>query len=255
MRRTLRYAILTVLVIGGSAAPAVAQVVHAINFGGGFLWPAGLQRRVTGDVLVENLTQPLIPTLFPPASGSFAFDFGDFRGFPVFGEYQISVNPRFEFAVGVSYTNVSAPSVYADLINNNGTPDPSDDTEIPQTLRLRQIPITGSARITFGRPEAVQVYAGGGIAAVVYEYSEKGQFVQLSDLTVFNNEYVAKGTAIGGVLLGGLRFGLGGDVYAITIDGRYQWASGDTGGTAQGFLGDKIDLSGASLTFGFLIRY
>jgi hypothetical protein len=44
-------------------------------------------------------------------------------------------------------------------------------------------------------------------------------------------------------------------VYALNVEGRYQWASGNTGGISAGFLGDKIDLSGGSLLFTFLIRY
>ena len=51
------------------------------------------------------------------------------------------------------------------------------------------------------------------------------------------------------ILLGGLRMPLGGDVYALTVEGRYQWGSGDTGGAANEFLGDKIDLGGGSLEF------
>lgn len=255
MTRMVRLAALAGLLVLGSAEAAAAQVVHGLNFGAGFFWPAGLDRRVSGDVLVANLNQPLIPGQTPPATGSLAFDFGDFRAFPVFGEWQIGFSDHFEVGVGLSYTNTSVPSVYRDLINSQGTPDPSDDTEIPQTLRLRQIPLTGVARIVFGRPDAVQTYVGGGIAAIFYEYRESGQFVQLSDLSVFNAQYVASGTAIGGLILGGARFGIRGDVYAITVEGQYRWASGDTGGSAEGFLGDKIDLGGGSLTFGLLIRF
>ena len=43
---------------------------------------------------------------------------------------------------------------------------------------------------------------------------EVGQFVDSDDLSVFNGNSVASGTALGGLLLGGARFGLGGDVYA-----------------------------------------
>jgi hypothetical protein len=255
VKRAVSVAALAGLLILGGAGTASAQVVHGFNFGAGFWWPAGLDRRVAGDVLVANLNQPVIPGLPDAATGSLAFDFGDFRAFPIFGEYQLGVSDHLEFGFGVSYTNVDVPSVYRDLLNGHNTIDPSDDTEIPQTLSLRQIPITAVARILFGRPETAQAYVGGGFAAVNFHYREAGQFVQLSDLSVYSQEYVAKGMAFGGLLLGGLRFGLGGDVYALTVEGRYQWASGDTGGAPKGFLGDKIDLSGGSITFGLLIRY
>ena len=47
----------------------------------------------------------------------------------------------------------------------------------------------------------------------------------------------------------------GREFYAISTEWRYQWVTGDTGGTAAGFLSDKIDLSGGNLNFGFLIRF
>ena len=255
MKRTVRQAVLAAMVIFGTADAASAQVVHALNFGAGIFWPAGLDRRVTGDVLFANLNQPLVPNLDPPATGSFLFDFGEFRGFPVFGEWQIGFSKHFEVGVGISFMSTSAPSIYRDLINSQGTPDPSDDTEIPQTLSLRQIPLTGVARLVFGRPESVQPYVGGGVAVIFYDYRETGQFVQLSDLSVFNAQYIASGTAVGPMILGGARFGLGGDIYAITAEGQYRWASADTGGADKGFLGEKIDLGGFQLNFGFLIRF
>jgi hypothetical protein len=56
---------------------------------------------------------------------------------------------------------------------------------------------------------------------------------------------------------------IGGDVYAINIEGRYQWLVGKTDGTTTGangeilpdFLGNRIDLGGGSLNFSFLIRF
>jgi hypothetical protein len=72
---------------------------------------------------------------------------------------------------------------------------------------------------------------------------------------VFNATFAAKDVAFGPVLLGGLRAPLGGDVYALNFEGRYQWAVGKTGGAPAGFLGEKIDLSGWFLTASFMIRF
>ena len=57
------------------------------------------------------------------------------------------------------------------------------------------------------------------------------------------------------LVLGGLRMPIGGDIYALTFEGRYQWGSADSGGAANEFLGDKIDLGGGSISFGFLVRF
>jgi hypothetical protein len=100
-----------------------------------------------------------------------------------------------------------------------------------------------------------QPYVGGGIAILNFRYSESGEFVDTTTFEVFPATFVAKDTAIGGQLLAGMRLPLGGDIYALTIEGRYQWASGNTGGIDAGFLGDKIDLGGGFINFGFLIRF
>jgi hypothetical protein len=254
-RRLIQSSLATLAVTIAAAAPASAQVVHGLNLGAGFFRPAPLDTRVLGDVLFENMNQPIIPGTIPPSTASLDFDFNRFRSLPLFMEWQMEFSDHFELGIGASYSNRRVPSVYRDLINGQGTVDPFDDTEIPQDLRLRVIPITAVARIVFGRPGGTQGYFGGGAAIVNFRYSETGQFVQVSDLSVFTDQFVATGWAPGGVALGGVRFALGGDVYALTLEGRYLWARGNTGGIEAGFLGDKIDLSGLGINFGLLIRY
>lgn len=241
------------VIVTGFATPASAQVVQSLGVGMGIFMPRGYDTRVDGDVLVANLTQPEV---LPGVSGSLAFDIGDFRSFPLFGEWNVALNRNIEFSVGVSFSNKKVDSVYLDLLNSHGTPSTSDDTEIEQDLRLRMIPITGIVRfLPFGDATSVQPYVGGGIAAVNFRYTETGEFVDPSDLAIFADRFVATGTALGGVILGGIRLPMGGDVYAFTVEGRYQFASGKTGGAQANFLGDKIDLSGGLVNFGLIVRF
>lgn len=250
MRLLLRVSCLTVLLLG-IAAPASAQVVHSVTMGAGFFWPRGFEGRVDGDVLVADLTQPIIPGTVPPSTGSLQFEIGDFRSFPVFGEYNLTFGDRVEASFGVGYSQRKVDSVYRDLVNSA-----RGGAEIEQDLSLRMIPFTAVVRfLPFGDAGSFQPYVGAGFTAVNFRYSESGEFVDPTDLAVFHDQFVASGTSVGGMILGGIRMPLGGDVYAFQVEGRYQFVSGDTGGAANGFLGSKIDMSGGTLMGGLVIRF
>lgn len=249
MRVWVRVACLSFCLLG-VAVPASAQVVHSLTIGAGIFWPRGFDQRVEGDVLVANLTQPEV---FPGTgvTSSLEFDISDFRSYPIYGEWNMGFGDRIEVSVGVGYQNKSVNSRYRDLVNTA-----ANDADILQVLRLRTIPISGTVKfLPFGQPGGFQPYVGGGISAVSFHYTETGDFVDPSTLEIFNDKFSASGFAFGALIFGGLRMPLGGDVYALQVEGRYLFGSGDTGGVDAGFLGDKIDLSGGSLNFGFLIRF
>jgi hypothetical protein len=249
MRVGVRVACLSFCLLG-VAVPASAQVVHSMTIGAGIFWPRGFDQRVEGDVLVANQTQPAIPG-FNGETSSLEFEISDFRAYPIYGEWNIAFGDRLEVSVGVGYQNKSVDSRYRDLVNTA-----ANDSDIVQELRLRMIPISGTVKfLPFGQAGGFQPYVGGGISAVNFNYTETGDFVDPSTLEIFNDKFTADGFAFGALILGGLRMPLGGDVYALQIEGRYLFGSGDTGGAEAGFLGDKIDLSGGSLNFGFLIRF
>jgi hypothetical protein len=109
--------------------------------------------------------------------------------------------------------------------------------------------------LPFGRPGDVQPYVGAGVGAVFYRYSEFGSFVDTDTLELFNDRFTTTGTAPAGVILGGVRFPLGGDIYALNLEGKYLYAVGNTGGLDKGFLDDKIDLSGGMFNIGFQVRF
>jgi len=221
------------------ATPASAQVIQGAQFGFGAFLPKGLDARTDQDTLVENLSsiEPL------------AFMIDDFRNAHVFGEWLVAFGDNVEVAAGVGYYSRTVPSVYRDLID-------ADGSEIEQDLRLRIIPFTGIVRfLPFGRMSDVQPYVGAGIGAFNYRYSEIGEFVDTTDYSIFEGRFIANGTAIGSVFLGGVRIPLGGDIYGLTLEYRYENAVGDTGGIDEGFLNDKIDLGGGKFNFALLVRF
>jgi hypothetical protein len=239
MVRVLARTSLLLAVVLGLAAPASAQVVQSVHFGFGAFVPKGFDSRVSGDVLVEDLTT------FNPQ----LFRIGDFKSGQVLGEWNLAFGHHIEVGAGVGYYKRTVPSIYADLVNDNGQ-------EIEQRLGLRIIPATVLVRfLPFGKEWQVQPYLGVGASALAFRYTESGQFVDGSDASIFQARYVATGTAFGPVVLAGVRLPIRGDIYAVTLEARHQFGSGNTGGIDKGFLNDKIDLGGTNVTFGFLVRF
>jgi opacity protein-like surface antigen len=225
-----------------SAAPAEAQIVRvgttadsrqSFGFTLGYFKVKGDDSRVDGDVIFNN-------------HGSLIFDTDEFNGFTFGGEYLFALTDYIELGAGISYYEGSTPSIY------QFTDD--DGFEIAQELKLRQIPMSATARfLPLGRRGSVQPYIGAGITAINWRYSETGDFVDFEDL-VFPGKFVASGTAVGPVILGGVRFPVS-DMW--TIGGEFRWhkADGDTGGINEGFLGDKIDLGGTTYNFTVHFRF
>ena len=225
-----------------TAAPADAQVVRvgstsdsrqALGFTLGYFKVKGDDSRVDGDVIFNN-------------HGSLIFDTDDFNSATFGAEYLFALTDYIELGAGVSYSQGTAPSIYQ-ITDDDGF-------EIAQELKLRQIPMSATARfLPLGRRGSVQPYIGAGITAINWRYSETGDFIDFEDL-VFPGKFVAKGTAVGPVILGGVRIPVS-DMW--TIGGEFRWhrAEGDTGGLDEGFLGDKIDLGGTTYNFAVHFRF
>jgi hypothetical protein len=231
-----------------AASPASAQIVHSIQFGAGFFSPRGIDTRADGDVLTRDFLGAPVPAQ-PDLSDALLFEMKDFRTGQLFGEWNVAFGPHVEVGASVAFMRKSVPTVYADFVDQQGG-------EIDQRLRLQVVPISAIVRfLPFGRPGDVQPYVGAGISALRYRYSEVGRFLDADTLEVFDDRFTASGFAPGGLVLGGVRIPLGGDIYSLSIEGRYQFGVGDTGGADNGFLADKIDLSGGGINAAFQVRF
>ena len=245
MTTTFRRALLA---IGAVAllAPAAAQAQitrvtgsdsrQAITIHLGGFFPTTLDSRVEGDTIFANM-------------GSLLFDFDDFKGFSAGADWTFGVTDYIEAGADISVYRNSVPSIYRDVQNDNGF-------EIAQELKLRLVPITLSARfVPFGRNKPVQPYIGAGVSFINWRYSETGEFVDFDEGgLVFPANFVADGTEVAPVIIGGVRF-MATDVFTLGGEVRWHKASGDTGGIAEGFLGDKIDLGGWTTNFSFGFRF
>jgi hypothetical protein len=212
------------------AAPASAQT-QTITFSLGYFAVTGEDGRVDDDVLVADLS--IEPELI--------FEIGDFSNAFVGGEWLVGIGRNFEVGGGIGYYRSTVPSIYRDLTRPDGT-------EIFQELKLRITPVTATARFLPLGHGRFEPYIGGGVGFFSWRYSETGEFVDPSDLSVFRASFVENGTAVGPVILGGLRYVA--NPWVAGFEVRWQDAAGDLPTTGENsFLGSKIDLGGFTTQF------
>lgn len=217
--------------------PAAAQISrvgsssdtrHAFGFNLGYFAVKGEDSRDEDDVLFRDLD-------------SLLFDIKDFNGATFGAEWLFGVTDFIEVGAGVNYYQRSVPSIYRFLEN-------ADGSEIEQELKLRQVPLSATVRfLPVGRTGSFQPYIGAGIGVINWRYTETGEFVDFNN-DIFRDSFEAKGTEVGPVILGGVRFPVA-DVWLVGGEFRWHAAKGDTGGIDEGFLGDRIDLGGWSGNF------
>jgi hypothetical protein len=249
LRMTVRVSGL-VLLAALVAAPASAQIVQSLQISGGAFIPQRYSGRAHQDVLVTDLDSLDFTHC---QSADFHSCIGVFNSGQISGEWLFAVNNHIEFSAGVGFYSDSTPSAYLDY----GAPDGSD---IVQKLSLRIVPVSGVVRLLGGRPGRFQPYVGTGVAALNYRYAESGEFIDFTDPTLlplptYNANYSATGTAFGPLVLAGMRIPVKGDIWGLTVEWRHQWGTGTTGGPANGFLDNKIDLGGDNISFGVLVRF
>lgn len=211
------------------AETAAAQ--QTLNFSLGYFAVRGEDARVSGDTIIENRNY-------------LSFDVGDFNGATVGAEWLVPLGQYFEAGAGVGFYRRTVSTVYSDFIDRDGS-------EIEQDLRLRVVPFTATFRVLpLGQTSPVQPYLGAGIGVFSWRYSESGEFVDLSDRSIFRDRFANDGADTGPVVLGGIRFA--GDALASGFEIRYHGAKGDLD---ENFLGDKIDLGGWAYQFTLGLRF
>lgn len=239
MSRAMASGLMALAVTMGAAAPVSAQE-QILNFNLGYFALRGQDGRGDDDVLnadrcidVDFLCEPLL------------FDIGDFNNATIGAEYLFGVSDYIEVGVGIGYYQRTVDSIYEFVTH-------PDESELEQELKLRVVPITGTVRVVpTGRDSAIQPYAGVGIAALNWRYSEVGDFVDPVDFTIFRASFEADGTEIGPVFLGGVRFV--GDSFVVGGEVRYHSAEGDL--PEDDFLGQSIDLGGTTFQATFGVRF
>lgn len=242
------------MVLAAAPSTATAQIVqvtrgdarHSIGFNLGYAWVKGEDGRPSDCFTSDDDCDTLVANL--SSIDPLAFQIDDFNHVTFGAEWLYGVTEFLETGVGLDYYQSTVPSVYRDLVNVNGD-------EIAQDLKLRIVPLTATIRfLPLGRSAAVEPYVGAGVGFFNWRYSESGEFVDSSDGSIFRETYEADGTAVGPVILGGVRFPAG-DAFTVGAEFRWQKAEGDTKPAESQLLGNKIDLGGRSLNFMVHIRF
>ena len=223
-RRTMSVILTLAAGIGMLAAPAAAQQ-QSLNFQIGSFKPLAEASRSSNDVLIADYEY-------------LSFDLRDLRGATVSGDWSFLVGENLEVAIGAGYYRRVIPSVWTDLTYDDGS-------DIQQEITMRIVPVTALVKfLPLGGHQAIQPYIGGGLNVYFWRYSETGDFVDLSDNSIYSDRYIGTGTAVGPVALGGIRARVSRSA-TIGVEGRYQWGEGKLpSGT---FLTDRIDLGGVSV--------
>jgi len=242
--RRLMLSLMAMSVVGAFFATPTASAQQSVNFFVGGFVPAPIDSRgninggVSNDVLVNNFN-------------FLSFRLDRFDGVTFGGEYLVGIGDFIDAGASIGYYQQTVPAADINFNNPNGTPIVAD-------LKLRIVPFTATARVLpLGHRAPVVPYVGGGIAVYGWRYSESGQFVDYTPPVgrtppTFNATFVGSGSAVGPVVLGGVRVPIG--PMAPGFEVRWQGGKGDLP-TNQSFSGTKIDLGGINYLFTFDIRF
>jgi hypothetical protein len=215
--------------IGLLATPAAAQ--QSLNLQVGSFMPRGYDTRVSNDVLLTDLNY-------------LWFDLRDLRGATVSADWSVLLGNYLEVGAGVGAYERTVPAVWADSTWDDGS-------DIRSDLKLRIVPVTAMVKLLpLGAWRTIQPYVGGGLNVYFWRYSEIGDFVDLTDRSIYSARYIGNGTAVGPVGIAGVRARVSRNA-TIGVEGRYQWGEGKL--STNDFLADRIDLGGSSVlaTFGY----
>jgi len=233
-----------VCLVAGFIATPGASAQQSVNFFLGGFVPTSADARgdasggSTNDVLVSN-------------QSFLAFRLDGFKGATVGGEYLAGLGNFFEAGAGVGFYQRTVPAVDINYVNPGGS-------NIAADLKLRIVPFNATFRVLpFGHNAPIVPYVGAGVAVYGWRYSETGQFVDYTppvgrNPPIFNGTFVGSGTAVGPVILGGIRVPIG--PVAPGFEVRYQGGKGTLPGD-QSFSATKIDLGGMNYLFTFNIRF
>jgi hypothetical protein len=180
----------------------------------------------------------------------------DFSGASFVFDVAYNISPRVDalFSVGTSWS--STHSEFRHWLDNNNLP-------IEQTTEFQRLPLTASLKMYLGQPgrsvgrfawipNRYAPYVGAGGGAMWYRLRQQGDFIDFATTRVFPDAFNSDGWTPTVHAFAGTDVSLS-TRFAVTIEGRYQWAHATLSPDFSGF--DPIDLSGFAVTSGITIRY
>jgi hypothetical protein len=230
------------LATGLLASPS-ASAQQSLNFYIGGFVPTALDARGTDnrhdDVLFQDSLS--LRTL----NRDSGIDIGQFNNVTVGGEWLFGIGRNLQGGLGIGFYQRTVPTTFTQFVNPDGT-------EIAQELKLRIVPFTATIRVLpFGNDHPIQPYVGAGVGIYAWRYSETGEFLDVNKVP-FTDSFVGSGSAVGPVVLGGVRVPIG----PVGVGGEIRWQGGlGTLPASEDFAGPKIDLGGFNYLFTFNVRF
>jgi opacity protein-like surface antigen len=185
--------------------------------------------------------------LFTDDAALYTVEKKDWRDFTGGIQLNVKLVRNVELGIGVDGYEQTLQTEYREYERDSGR-------AIQQSLKLEIVPISVELRLTpTSRRARVAPFIGAGVDLFAWKYEEFGDFIKFSDpaLPVVEDSFISEGVSPGFHVSGGIRFGVTDDI-GVTAQGRYQWGSADMG---DDFRGNKLDLSGASLSVGLNFRF
>jgi len=245
MRRFLLSLAAVSLVTGFLATPSASAQQTVNFFVGGFVpTPVDARGAISGGLSSDILARD---------RDFFSFRFDRLTGPTFGGEYLIGLGDFFDAGASVGFYQQTVPAVDRNYV------DTLTGANIPADFKLRIVPFTATFRVLpLGHRSPIVPYFGGGVGVYGWRYSESGTFVDYTpplsrNPRTFNGTFVGSGSAVGPVVLGGIRVPVG--PLAPGFEVRWQKGQADLPGPPEFEPGRTIDLGGLSYLFTFAIRF
>lgn len=194
--------------------------------------------------------------LFSFVGDQLTFEPSDLRTRGMVADLAVALASRVDLVTGFDRSRRSTGSEYRRLLASNGQPI-AQTTRLEETgvtLGLRYLPLGSGRRISRLAfiPRRVTPYVGAGATVSLYNFSQRGQFVDPADRAVFTDAFTSDGWTLGPFVQGGAELQVWKRLY-VSVDGRYGWLDGALDPDFSGF--DGIDLAGFRASTGIGIAF
>lgn len=180
----------------------------------------------------------------------------DFAGAAFAADLSIRLTERFELQLSGGSTSRSVKTEFRDWVDN-------DDLPIEQTTSFKRIPMTAGVKYNLtspGRsvgslawiPARWTPYVGVGGGVMYYKFKQIGDWVDYKTLDVYPETMESESIGAAGYANLGIDYTLTPRI-GLVSEVRYDYARGSMSNDFRDF--NRIDLSGASATIGFNLRF
>jgi hypothetical protein len=180
----------------------------------------------------------------------------DYDSFVFGAEVGVPIASQVDVVLGLDFSQAKIDSEVRDYVDQ-------EDRPIEQQTSLNIVPLTASLKLYLserGRsvstyayvPAAVRPYVGAGGGVVFYELKQEGEFVDVDDLSIFEDTLISTSAGLGGHVFGGIEARLTPRL-SLGFEARYLWSHAGLEGRFAHT--EPIDLAGLRITAALNIAF